>query len=103
MSTFWQMDGGAEREANSSIAEEKTLTPEAAEAILTGLAGTYAKDFEYSPDHSALFIISSTGSTRNRFPKRSSRMLKLSIEPWWSSFRPSCSWPIWIAASAKPT
>src|SRR5271154_7584698 len=46
MSTFWQMDGGAEHEADSAIAEEKELTPEAAEAILTGLAGTYAKDFD---------------------------------------------------------
>ncbi len=66
MSTFWKMDADSEceRDRVSSSQRRTALSPEAAEAILTGLAGTYLKT-TILPDHSALFIIFSKGSIEN--------------------------------------
>lgn len=44
MNTVWRMGGGTARDADGSGPEEKPLTPEEAESILTTLASTYAKD-----------------------------------------------------------
>jgi PAS domain S-box-containing protein len=60
MSTFWQIGGGATDDARSSFPEEKTLSPEDAESILTDLAGTYAKDKD---------IVGSLGTVRHFFER----------------------------------
>ncbi|MGC2197923.1 MAG: PAS domain S-box protein [Terriglobales bacterium] len=44
MGTFWQIVSGAPSDADSPASEEKPLTQEHAQAILTELASTYSKD-----------------------------------------------------------
>jgi PAS domain S-box-containing protein len=44
MNAFWQVGAFKPEGANSTAAEENSLTPEAAQSILTELAGTYSRD-----------------------------------------------------------
>src|SRR5579859_2284869 len=44
MNSFWKINGVAAHDTDSPVTEEAALSPEAAEAILSGLAGTYSKD-----------------------------------------------------------
>ena len=71
------------------------LDPVQAEEILQGLAGVFthnssiARRIVYPPEQLA---------ERARRRSASSPTWKPDIVPWWSRFRPWCSWPIWIAA-----
>jgi PAS domain S-box-containing protein len=60
MSTFWQIGGGAVDDARPSVPDEKALSPEDAESILTDLASTYAKDRD---------IVGSLGTVRHFFER----------------------------------
>lgn len=44
MSSYWQIGGSETKDAEPSPLQEKALTQDDAEAILAGLASTYAKD-----------------------------------------------------------
>jgi len=62
MSTFWQIGSGAADDARPSVPQEedKALSPEDAESILTDLASTYAKDEN---------IVGSLGAVHHFFEK----------------------------------